>query len=70
MPKLGAVQFLNFKKDRFDQEGKTSVEANLKGLEAGFSAVNGEPTPDSPSQPASEPLGETQTTQRLSLIHI
>ena len=40
------------------------VETNLKGLDSGFSAVNGEPTPDSPSEPASEPLGETQATQR------
>ena len=30
MPKLGAVQFLNFKNDRFDQEGKTFKEATQR----------------------------------------
>ena len=35
MPKLGAVQFLNFKNDRFDQEGKTSKEATQKACKGG-----------------------------------
>ena len=67
---LGAVaasEKLPFGKEVLEQTIRKSgiaVEANLKGLDAGFSAVNGEPTPDSPSEPASEPLGETQTTHR------
>ena len=67
---LGAVaasEKLPFGKEVLEQTIRKSgiaVEANLKGLDAGFSAVNGEPTPKSPSEPASEPLGETQTTQR------
>ena len=35
MPKLGAVQFLNFKKDRFDQEGKTFKEATQRACKGG-----------------------------------
>ena len=35
MPKLGAVQFLNFKKDRFDQEGKTFKEAKQRACKGG-----------------------------------
>ena len=67
---LGAVaasEKLPFGKEVLEQTIRKSgiaVEANLKGLDAGFSAVNGEPTPKSPSEPASEPLGETQATQR------
>ena len=44
MPKLGAVQFLNFKNDHFDQEGKTFKEATQKACkEAKFDF---QPIPD------------------------
>ena len=51
---LGAVaasEKLPFGKEVLEQTIRKSgiaVEANLKGLDAGFSAVNGEPTPDPP----------------------
>ena len=47
MPKLGAVQFLNFKKDHFDQEEKTFKEATQKACKGGqiqFPSVPGPET--------------------------
>ena len=44
MPKLGAVQFLNFKKDRFDQEGKTFKEA--RGEHVKEAKFDFQPIPD------------------------
>ena len=49
MPKLGAVQFLNFKKDRFDQEGKTFKEATQRACKGGQIRIPSVPGPESVS---------------------
>ncbi len=43
-----------------------AVEENLKGFSAGFHAVLESPPPSIPSEPAAEPLRETQSTRRLA----
>ena len=62
---MAASVKLPFGKEILEQtirKSEIAVEANPKGLDAGFTAVNDEPTPASPSEPASEPLEETQAT--------